>query len=359
MQLKSYEMLKKDPSFKKLMLFVLISIFGVVIVLGMIPWQQTVDGFGEVTTLSPSERQQNISAPIGGRLGKWYVFEGEHVKKGDPIVDVLDLDPEVVLRLEEEKSAIELGIKSFKLAIENTRKNIKRHKFLVEKGASTQRVYEQAQMEMVNYTKELAKANVDLAKVKVQIARQNSRLVKAPTDGVIVDRIHGMGGVIVKATDTVATIVPDSTTRIVQLWLNSMDIPLIKVGDKVMLQFEGWPAVQFSGWPQVAIGTFEGEIMFISPQNNAQGQFKVFIKPSSNRGWPSPTVLRLGTKVHGWALLNNVSLGYEMWRRYNGFPINLNNSVLHINMNKDKPVIKSGVGSTLGERIQNSPSNIK
>ena len=53
--------------------------------------------------------------------------------------------------------------------------------YLVDKGASTQRVYKQAQMEMVNYTKDLAKANVDLDKVKVQIARQQSRLVKVPT----------------------------------------------------------------------------------------------------------------------------------------------------------------------------------
>lgn len=359
MQKKSYQMLRKDPSFKRLMFLVLISIFGVGVVLAMIPWQQTVDGYGEVTTLSPSDRQQSISAPIGGRLGKWYIFEGASVKKGEPIVEVLDLDPEVVTRLEEEKAAIELGIKSFKLAIENTKRNIKRHKYLVEKGASTARVYEQSQMEMVNYTKELAKANVDLAKVKVQIARQDSRMVKAPTDGVIMDRIHGVGGVIVKASDTLATIVPESKGRIVELWINSMDMPLVSVGDKVMLQFEGWPAVQFSGWPQVAIGTFEGEILFISPQNNATGQFKIFIKQSGKRDWPTSDVLRLGTKVHGWVLLKNVSLGFEMWRRYNGFPINLNSSQLHIGVNKNKSVVKPKTALTLGEQIQKQPSNIK
>lgn len=356
MQLKSFEMLKKDPSLKKVVFLVLLSILTVGIVLAMIPWQQTVDGYGDVTTLSPSDRQQNISAPIVGRLGEWYVFEGDRVKKGDPIVKVLDLDPEVISRLEDEKAAIELGIKSVKLAIKNANKNIKRHKYLVTKGASTERVYEQAQMEMVNYTKDLAKANVDLAKVKVQIARQQSRLVKAPTDGVIVDRIHGLGGVIVKDTDVLATIVPESKSRIVELWLNSMDIPLISIGDKVMLQFEGWPAIQFSGWPQVAIGTFEGEVIFISPQNNAQGQFKIFVKQSGKRDWPSPDVLRLGTKVHGWVLLNNVSLGYELWRRYNGFPINLNSKQLHIGVVKDKPVEKP---ITVKEQVQNQPSNIK
>ena len=262
----------------------------------------------------------------------------------------------VCSRLEEEKAAIELGIKSVKLAIKNTQNNIERHKYLVDKGASTQRIYEQAQMEMVNYTQELSKLNVDLAKVKVQIARQQSRLVKAPTDGVIMDRIHGMGGVIVKDTDVLAVIVPESKSRIVELWVNSMDVPMVKVGDKVMLQFEGWPAIQFSGWPQVAIGTFEGEVIFISPQNNAQGQFKIFVKQSGSRDWPSPDVLRLGTKVHGWVLLNDVSLGYELWRRYNGFPINLNSSQLHIGIKKSESVIKP---VTIKEQVQNQPSNIK
>ncbi|MDE4996622.1 efflux RND transporter periplasmic adaptor subunit, partial [Francisella tularensis subsp. holarctica] len=86
---------------------------------------------------------------------------------------------------------------------------------------------------------------------------------------------HGLGGVIVKDTDVLATLVPDSNSRIVELWVHSMDVPLVKIGDKVMLQFEGWPAVQCSGWPQVAIGTFEGEVIFISPQNNSLGQFKI------------------------------------------------------------------------------------
>lgn len=335
MQLKSSNMLKKDPSFKKVISWILVSFITIITILALIPWQQTVDGYGNVIALSPSERQQNISAPIGGRLGKWHVVEGDFVKKGDPIVEVRDLDPEVIHRLEDEKEAIELGIKSVKLAIENANRNIKRHEYLVKRGASSQRLYEQAQMEMVNYTKDLAKANVDLAKVKVQIARQKSRMIEAPVDGVIVDRMHGVGGVIVKETATLATIVPKSKSRIVELWVKSLDVPLVEVGDKVMLQFEGWPVIQFSGWPQVAIGTFEGEVMFISPQDNQSGNYKVFIKQSGDRDWPDPEVLRLGTNVHGWVLLKSVSLGYELWRRYNGFPINLNSTHLHINTGKD------------------------
>ncbi len=49
------------------------------------------------------------------------------------------------------------------------------------------------------------------------------------------------------------------------------------------------------------------------------GSLKLFVKQGGKREWPSPDVLRLGTKVHGWVLLNNVSLGYELWRMYNVF----------------------------------------
>lgn len=48
-----------------------------------------------------------------------------------------------------------------------------------------------------------------------------------------------------------------------------------------------------------------------------------------------------------------------MWRRYNGFPINLNSSQLHIGMNKNKSVVKPKTAATLGEQIQSQPSNIK
>ena len=324
-------MLKKEPSIWKIVIWIMVSIISLLVVLLVVPWQQTVSGFGIVTTLSPSERVQGISAPIGGRLGKWYVFEGDHVKKGDLIVEVRDLDPEVLTRLKDEKEAIELGISSVKIAIENASKNMKRHKYLVTKGASTARVYEQAQLERVKYTQDFAAANVELAKVRVQIARQQSRFVRSPADGVIVDRMHGMGGLIVKNSDTLATLVPDSTSRIAQLWFSSIDVPLINKGDKVMLQFEGWPAVQFSGWPAIAIGSFEGEVIFVSPQTNNQGQFKVFVKQSGDMGWPSSKILRLGTNVHAWVMLGSVSMGYEFWRRYNGFPINLNSDHLHIN----------------------------
>ena len=36
--------------------------------------------------------------------------------------------------------------------------------------------------------------------------------------------------------------------------------------------------------------------------------------------WPDDRWLRQGVRAKGWVLLNEVSLGYELWRQLNGFP---------------------------------------
>jgi hypothetical protein len=36
--------------------------------------------------------------------------------------------------------------------------------------------------------------------------------------------------------------------------------------------------------------------------------------------WPSGAFLRQGVRVNGWVFLDRVKLGYELWRRFNGFP---------------------------------------
>jgi hypothetical protein len=43
------------------------------------------------------------------------------------------------------------------------------------------------------------------------------------------------------------------------------------------------------------------------------------IVPEGNeKKWPS--TLKIGTGANGFALLNNVSIWYELWRQINGFP---------------------------------------
>jgi len=172
----------------------------------------------------------------------------------------------------------------------------------------------------------------ELQEITNRIERFKARNVVAPCDGTVfrVSANVGQGGQYVKEGDELCTIVPDTNDRVVELYLDGLDAPLVRAyrdqtGDMphVRLQFEGWPAVQFSGWPELAIGTFGGKIRQIDSAATAEGKFRALVEPEERlQGdvWPDGEFLRQGNQAVGWVFLNRVPLGYEIWRRLNGFP---------------------------------------
>lgn len=383
------------------------------VVLVLTPWQQTAVGSGRVVAFMPIDRQQNIEAPVQGRVVKWHVKEGSRVKQGDPIADISDIDPNILMRLQQEKRAIEARVKAQKqraraiaarvarlrsgrrdavagaearirgakqnvkaaaraeeaaaAAYKTAQLNIERQKALIEKGLTSQRQVELAELESTatrtsleraqaarNAAKDLqasleaergrigfdtyatiegaraseaqAMAEIEstralLTRLEVQLARQNAQSVRAPRDGTLLRFFVGQQGELVKPGDRLAVLVPDTVERTVELWVDGNDMPLISRGRKVRLQFEGWPALQFSGWPSVAVGTFGGIVSLVDATDDGKGSFRVLVVPDPNdEQWPSPRYLRQGVRANGWVLLEQVSLGFELWRRFNGFP---------------------------------------
>jgi pyruvate/2-oxoglutarate dehydrogenase complex dihydrolipoamide acyltransferase (E2) component len=145
--------------------------------------------------------------------------------------------------------------------------------------------------------------------------------IRAPRNGTILRLVAQPGGELLKAGDPIAIFIPETQDLVVELWMNGNDIPLIHAGDKVRLQFEGWPAIQFAGWPSVAIGTFGGRVMLVDATDNGEGKFRILVEPDDeDEPWPSNRYLRQGVRTNGWVLLNQVSLGFELWRQFNGFP---------------------------------------
>ena len=70
---------------------------------------------GSVTTLRQEERPQELNNIIPGRIVKWWVKEGDYVKKGDTIVQLAEikddyLDPQLLERTEQQLSAEQLTI---------------------------------------------------------------------------------------------------------------------------------------------------------------------------------------------------------------------------------------------------------
>jgi membrane fusion protein, adhesin transport system len=167
---------------------------------------------------------------------------------------------------------------------------------------------------------EIASANAELSRIEVRLARQSTQRVVAPRDGTVLRLSVGTGAELVKAGDPLLVFVPDTDARAVELWVDGNDVPLLREGRHVRIQFEGWPALQFSGWPSVAVGTFGGIISIIDVTDDGRGKFRVLVTPEVGTHWPSGRFLRQGVRANGWILLNRVSLAYELWRQFNGFP---------------------------------------
>jgi multidrug efflux pump subunit AcrA (membrane-fusion protein) len=74
-------------------------------VLLFVPWTQTVHGTGRAIAFNPVQRPQFMVSPIEGRIKKWYVVEGQRVKAGERIVEMVDNDPNLELRLLDEERA--------------------------------------------------------------------------------------------------------------------------------------------------------------------------------------------------------------------------------------------------------------
>ncbi len=153
--------------------------------------------------------------------------------------------------------------------------------------------------------------------------------VKAAIDGTVLRVLQGQGNVFVKSGQPLLVLVPDAETRAVELWVDGNDMPLVSEGRQVRLQFEGWPAVQFTGWPSVAVGTFPGVVALVDAADDGTGKFRLLITPDpadangdglADHPWPRSMQLRQGVRANGWVLLDQVRLGFELWRQLNAFP---------------------------------------
>ena len=167
---------------------------------------------------------------------------------------------------------------------------------------------------------QVATIQKELRDLEIKLSELDRMIIQAPRDGTIFRLPIFERGQTLKEGDPLFTIVPETSDRVVELWVTGNDMPLIRPGDHVRLQFEGWPAVQFAGWPSVAVGTFGGEVAAIDPTDDSKGKFRVQVKPSGDQEWPSERFLRQGVRANGWVMLSRVPLGYEIWRQLNGFP---------------------------------------
>ena len=395
-------------------------ILGILIL--FVPWTQNISGSGSVTTLKPNQRPQTIHSSIAGRIEKWYIQEGDFVKKGDTILFISEVkedyfDPNLVkntqnqvnakksslesydgkvgalnsqmnslskekdLKLSQARNKIKQGLLKIKsdsidleavktqLKISTTQFNrstqlnkegLKPLTDVEEKRLKLQEVQAKiitqenklltAQNELLNarmeinrlnaeYSEKISKANSDkytalsnqfdteaqVNKLENQYVNYSIRngmyYIKAPQDGYVNRALQSGLGEMIKEGTPVVSIMPANYDIAVETYVNPIDLPLLKRGEKVRVWFDGWPTIVFSGWPDMSYGTFGGRVVAIENFISPNGKYRILIAPDVNEAkWPKQ--LSIGAGAQTLALLETVPIGFEIWRVLNGFPPN-------------------------------------
>jgi multidrug efflux pump subunit AcrA (membrane-fusion protein) len=389
-------------------------------ILLFLPWTQNIQAPGVITTRSPEQRPQELNSIIAGRIEKWYVKEGDMVRKGDTVLQITEvkenyLDPKLLQRTEEQIKAKEgtidfyrdkisaiqiqlqslyqarelkleqlqnkikqatLNVQSDSMAFEAAKTEFKiatdqfaRQKELYDAGLKSLTELEQRKQSLQNadakrtiaenkftnakndllnsrielnqtdreYSEKIAKTQSEkfstlsevttgegeVAKLKNQFSNYAIRnafyFITAPQDGQITKTIKAGIGEIVKEGEMLVKIIPQNFDYAVELYVDPVDLPLISEGQKVRFQFDGWPSIVFSGWQNISYGTFGGKVVAIDNSISDNGKFRIMVaEDKQDVYWPR--ALKVGGGARGMALLKDVPLYYELWRRFNGFP---------------------------------------
>lgn len=419
MQLKSLENIyhiNKKSNVAKWFLFTFLAFVFIM----FLPWTQNIKTQGNVSTLYQEQRPQKLNSPIPGRIIKWYVKNGDVVKKGDTILQISEikddyLDPLLVERTQEQvqakkgvreyynakisttenqiaaiTAAKDLKLNQIKIKIAQLQNKLKaeqaeltavnnelkiaqdqlnRQNKMYEEGlvsltqlqqrnvsyqnalakkTSAENKLAQTQQEITaqnieqnaviqEYTEKLSKtegdrfqsmgqvagSTGDIAKLENQVAtykvRKGLYYILATQDGQITQLTKAGIGEIVKDAETIGIIVPKKIDYIAEIYVKPVDLPLIRENQKVMLTFDGFPAIVFSGWPNSSYGTFSGKIIAIENSISENGLFKAIVaEDKTQKRWPPN--MKIGTGASGIAILNDVPIWYEIWRNINGFP---------------------------------------
>lgn len=166
---------------------------------------------------------------------------------------------------------------------------------------------------------------VQVSKLETSLANYKKRssllFVTAPQDGFINKAIKSGIGETFKEGEQLVNIMPANYELAVEMYVRPIDLPLIHIGEKIRVQFDGWPAIVFSGWPNASYGTYGANVIAIENFISDNGMYRVLLKPdSTDVKWPE--AIRVGSGAKTIALLDNVPIWFELWRQINSFPPN-------------------------------------
>ncbi len=167
-------------------------------------------------------------------------------------------------------------------------------------------------------------SEVQVSKLETNFSNYTKRsslmYIVAPQDGYINKVIKPGIGETFKEGEQLVGIMPADYQLAVEMYVRPIDLPLIHIGESVRVQFDGWPAIVFSGWPNASYGTYGAKVVAIENFISPNGKYRILLSPDENdHAWPE---VRVGSGAVTMALLDNVTVLYEIWRQLNSFPPN-------------------------------------
>ncbi|MEP3209042.1 MAG: biotin/lipoyl-binding protein [Maribacter sp.] len=150
-----------------------------------LPWTQNINGKGYLTTLKPDQRPQSIQSPIPGRIEKWYVQEGDEVKKGDTILHISEIkneyfDPNLVERTGQQIKAKSASVSSYEgkvKALQNQMAALSNERRLKLEQARNKLIQSRLKVKSDSIDLEAANTNIKIAQ------RQYDRIVQLQSEG--------------------------------------------------------------------------------------------------------------------------------------------------------------------------------
>lgn len=151
--------------------------------------------------------------------------------------------------------------------------------------------------------------------------RNDLYYIRATRSGLVNRMLKAGLGETIKEGEELVSVMPKIYDKAVEMFVAPIDLPLVHKGEKVRIQFDGWPVIIFSGWPNASYGTYGGVVFAIENFMSTNGKYRVLlIQDPDDQAWPDE--LRVGSGTNTIALLEDVPIWYELWRQINGFPPN-------------------------------------
>lgn len=157
----------------------LITVIGIIALITLfLPWTQNISGKGAVTTIKPNQRPQSIQSVISGRIEKWYVQEGDYVKRGDTILFISEIkedymDPNLVQNTKNQLDAKSQALNSYSSKYGALASQIV--SIQSEKGLKL----EQAENKLKQARFKIKSDSIDLVAVKTQLKIANTQFNRA------------------------------------------------------------------------------------------------------------------------------------------------------------------------------------